>query len=128
VKCVLPICDKTGDVVAAGRKFVGREDVCDIGVSYSHYVEINHDQMYKALWDTGLNYGPSFRNCRRAWRTDTESWGLIGPYNGDVDGYLIHPALADSLLHVSCIAPQPPEGGWPWYNENEGDTSVKAAA
>jgi len=128
VKCVLPVCDKLGNLVAAGKSVVTTADVDSNGIAYSHYVEINHDQMYKALWDTGLNYGPSFRNVRRAWRTDSEAWGLIGPYGGNLDGWLIHPALADSLLHVSCIAPNPPEGGWPWLQDENNNSATAAAA
>lgn len=65
VKCLLPICDKSGDILAAGKPVVTKDDVDHKGLSYSHYVEIDHDLLYKCLWDTGLNYGPSFRNCKR---------------------------------------------------------------
>ena len=37
-------------------------------IIYSHYSEINRDALYKTLWDTGLQYGPGFRLCSRAWR------------------------------------------------------------
>ena len=54
VKCLAPICDRSGNLLAAGKAILEPADVNDKQVHYSHYVEINHEAMYKALWDSGL--------------------------------------------------------------------------
>ena len=54
VKCLAPICDRSGNLLAAGKAILEPSDVNDKQVHYSHYVEINHEAMYKALWDSGL--------------------------------------------------------------------------
>ena len=53
VKCLAPICDRSGNLLAAGKAILEPADVGDKQVHYSHYVEINHEAMYKALWDSG---------------------------------------------------------------------------
>ena len=53
VKCLAPICDRSGNLLAAGKAILEPADVNDKQVHYSHYVEINHEAMYKALWDSG---------------------------------------------------------------------------
>lgn len=86
--------------------------------------------------------------CRlkRAWRTDADAFGIVGPLREEAEGWLVHPALADSMLHLTVcalaqllctfspclgillfaqtVAPPPPEGGWPW-DKNE-DTQIEA--
>ena len=74
---------------------------------------------------TGLQYGPGFRLCKKAYRTDTDAVGVVGPLPGEAVGWLVHPALADSMLHLTAVAPKPPEGGWPWMSEDERDGKVK---
>ena len=54
VRCLAPICDRSGNLLAAGKAILEPSDVNDKQVHYSHYVEINHEAMYKALWDSGL--------------------------------------------------------------------------
>ena len=54
VKCLAPICDRSGNLLAAGKAILEPSDVNDKQVHYSHYVEINHEAMYKALWDSGV--------------------------------------------------------------------------
>ena len=68
---------------------------------------------------TGLQYGPGFRLCKKAYRTDTDAVGVVGPLPGEAVGWLVHPALADSMLHLTAVAPKPPEGGWPWMSDDE---------
>ena len=60
------------------------------------------------LWDSGLQYGPGFRLCKKAYRTDTDAVGVVGPLPGEAVGWLVHPALADSMLHLTAVAPKPP--------------------
>ena len=54
VKCLAPICDRSGNLLAAGKAILEPADVNDKQVHYSHYVEIIHEAMYKALWDSGV--------------------------------------------------------------------------
>ena len=68
---------------------------------------------------TGLQYGPGFRLCKKAYRTDTDAVGVVGPLPGEAVGWLVHPALADSMLHLTAVAPKPPDGGWPWMSDDE---------
>ena len=58
-------------------------------------------------------------------RTDTDAIGMVGPLPGEAVGWLVHPALADSMLHLTAVAPKPPEGGWPWMSEDEREGRVK---
>ena len=125
VKCLAPICDRMGDVLAAGKKVLEPTDVEGKNVVFSHYTEVNHELMYKALWDSGLMYGPGFQLCKKAFRTDTDAIGMVGPLPGEAVGWLVHPALADSMLHLTAVAPKPPEGGWPWMSEDEREGRVK---
>ena len=73
----------------------------------------------KIIFHTGLQYGPGFRLCKKAYRTDTDAVGVVGPLPGEAVGWLVHPALADSMLHLTAVAPKPPEGGWPWMSDDE---------
>lgn len=125
VKCIAPICDRMGETLAAGKKVLEKEDVDGKNVVMSHYTEINHEMMYKALWDSGLMYGPGFQLCKKAFRTDTDAIGMVGPLPGEAVGWLVHPALADSMLHLTAVAPKPPEGGWPWMSDDERNGIVK---
>ena len=77
------------------------------------------------LWDSGLQYGPGFRLCKKAYRTDTDAVGVVGPLPGEAVGWLVHPALADSMLHLTAVAPKPPEGGWPWMSEDERESRYR---
>lgn len=119
VKCLAPICDRSGNLQAAGKAILEPDDVDNKQVHYSHYVEINHEAMYRALWDSGLQYGPGFRLCKKAHRTDTDAVGVVGPLPGEAVGWLVHPALADSMLHLTAVAPKPPDGGWTWMSDDE---------
>ena len=123
VKCIAAITDLMKDLLGAGKELItpAEEGEGLKTVTYSNYYEIDHDAMYKALWDSGLQYGPGFRLCKRAWCTDTEAIGQCGPVRGETDGWLIHPALADSMLHLCAVAPKPPPGpdGWPWMKADD---------
>ena len=49
VKCLAPICDRMGDVLAAGKKVLEPTDVEGKNVVFSHYIEINHEMMCVSL-------------------------------------------------------------------------------
>ncbi|WCE01153.1 type I polyketide synthase [Streptomyces sp. HUAS 31] len=71
---------------------------------------------YDTLADAGFDYGPSFRALRRAWRRGDEVFAevsldeaaLVDSDSGsaaatpvDTDGYGLHPALLDAVLHAA---------------------------
>ncbi|KAJ1457734.1 hypothetical protein M885DRAFT_586619 [Pelagophyceae sp. CCMP2097] len=122
-KCVVVVEDISGNLLGVGREVLdgsgGEEKGERDSALYSNYTAVDHDAMYKALYDAGLQYGPGFRLCRKAWRTDHDAVGMLGPVPGETTGWLVHPALADSMLHLTAIAPKAPEGGWPWLAEEE---------
>jgi hypothetical protein len=119
-KCVVVVEDISGNLLGAGRAVLdgtgGEEKETAL---YSNYTAVDHDAMYKALYDAGLQYGPGFRLCRKAWRTDHDAVGMLGPVPGETSGWLVHPALADSMLHLTAIAPKAPIEGWPWLADEE---------
>ncbi|KAJ8613355.1 hypothetical protein CTAYLR_002257 [Chrysophaeum taylorii] len=127
VKCVLPIVDRAGEVQAAGKKVVDPSDVGDKSMVYTHYMEMDVNRIYKKLWDTGLMYGPRFRMLKRAWRTDVDAVGIVGPLKEESEGWLVHPALSDSMLHLTTVAPAPPAGGWPWAEDSKDEAAADVA-
>ncbi|HEX5980705.1 MAG TPA: type I polyketide synthase, partial [Thermoleophilaceae bacterium] len=67
--------------------------------------EIPGADLYAALGELGLQYGPAFRAVTRVWRSQGEALGRLDLPDGlgDTDGYRLHPALLDACLHV--VAP-----------------------
>lgn len=60
------------------------------------------DSMYERLNALGLNYGPTFRGLRRAWRTpsgDLYAEASLLPTE-TVEGFGLHPALLDAAFHL----------------------------
>ncbi|MER6016276.1 type I polyketide synthase [Streptomyces bluensis] len=71
---------------------------------------------YDTLADAGFDYGPSFRALRQAWRRGDEVFAEVsldadagtdtgvdedGKAATDTDGYGVHPALLDAVLHAA---------------------------
>jgi polyketide synthase 12 len=57
--------------------------------------------LYERLADTGLDYGPTFRGLRAAWRRDDEIFAEVAlPESVAVEGFGVHPALLDAALHA----------------------------
>ena len=67
--------------------------------------EVPGDDLYGALRDFGLEYGPPFRAVTRVWRSPGEALGRLDRPDGlgDTQAYRLHPALLDACLHV--VAP-----------------------
>ncbi|MEU0786324.1 type I polyketide synthase [Streptomyces sp. NPDC006173] len=62
------------------------------------------DGLYDSLADAGFDYGPTFRGLREVWRHGEDLFALATlPVSGDTsagDGFALHPALFDSVLHA----------------------------
>ncbi|MDG9721099.1 type I polyketide synthase, partial [Streptomyces sp. DH24] len=57
---------------------------------------------YEVLADAGLAYGPSFQALRQAWRRGDDVFAEVSLPPGTVtDGYGVHPALLDAVLHAA---------------------------
>jgi acyl transferase domain-containing protein/acyl-CoA synthetase (AMP-forming)/AMP-acid ligase II/acyl carrier protein len=70
-------------------------------------------ELYAALKNNGLEYGPGFQGVEQLWCGEREALGQISlpsaagsvcATNGDADGMWFHPALLDSCLHVLAAA------------------------
>nr|WP_217143047.1 type I polyketide synthase [Streptomyces sp. AC627_RSS907] len=55
--------------------------------------------LYETFADAGLEYGPAFQGLRRLWRRGTEVFAEVRT-DVPVDGYGLHPALFDAVLHA----------------------------
>ncbi|MFB6640473.1 SDR family NAD(P)-dependent oxidoreductase [Streptomyces chartreusis] len=81
---------------------------------------------YDKLADAGFDYGPSFRALRRAWRKGEEAFAEVSLDEGalvdsdsgsatvtpmDTDGYGLHPALLDAVLHAAGFTGPGGDGG-----------------
>jgi acyl transferase domain-containing protein/acyl carrier protein len=66
--------------------------------------ELDTDLLYARLADAGYDYGPVFQCLRSAWREGDELYAEVAldPERvPDADGFHVHPALLDSMLHVA---------------------------
>jgi acyl transferase domain-containing protein/NADPH:quinone reductase-like Zn-dependent oxidoreductase/NAD(P)-dependent dehydrogenase (short-subunit alcohol dehydrogenase family)/acyl carrier protein len=62
---------------------------------------------YGQLWQSGLEFGSSFRGIEKLWRSDGESLGRIqapAELEPELDRYEFHPALLDACLQVFAAA------------------------
>ncbi|KUL39324.1 hypothetical protein ADL15_09920 [Actinoplanes awajinensis subsp. mycoplanecinus] len=55
--------------------------------------------LYETFAEAGLGYGPAFRGLRRLWRRGPEVFAEVRT-DAPTDGYGLHPALADAVLHA----------------------------
>ena len=61
--------------------------------------------LYAELAETGYGYGPAFRGLRAAWRRGDEVFAEVAlPEGVDGDGFGVHPALLDAVLHATGLA------------------------
>ncbi|GAA4468962.1 type I polyketide synthase [Phytohabitans houttuyneae] len=67
---------------------------------------IDLDGFYDRLAAGGYGYGPAFRGLRAAWwdGTDLVAEVTLPEAAGPVDGYVIHPALLDAVLHPALLS------------------------
>ncbi|MBE8517344.1 SDR family NAD(P)-dependent oxidoreductase [Amycolatopsis sp. H6(2020)] len=70
-------------------------------------VPIDLDGVYERFAEGGLEYGPTFRGIRTAWRRGDEIFVEVAlPPDGhqDVDRFGLHPALLDAALQPALLA------------------------
>lgn len=46
VKCLLPVTDRMGEIQAAGATLIDPKEVGGASMTYSHYVELDVNQVY----------------------------------------------------------------------------------
>ncbi|MPY63938.1 SDR family NAD(P)-dependent oxidoreductase, partial [Streptomyces spongiae] len=65
--------------------------------------QVELDGLYERLGSVGLSYGPAFRGLEAVWRAG-DDWfvqaTLPDATSGDGEGFGVHPALLDTVLHV----------------------------
>jgi NAD(P)-dependent dehydrogenase (short-subunit alcohol dehydrogenase family)/acyl carrier protein len=67
-------------------------------------VPVQVDDLYLRLTEGGVDYGPSFRGLRAAWRLGEDFYADIDqPQLSDVDRFALHPALLDAALHSLAL-------------------------
>ncbi|MFI2649860.1 type I polyketide synthase [Micromonospora fulviviridis] len=79
------------------------------------------DPVYTRLHRLGVDYGPTFRGLRAAWRTPEEVFAEVElPDGAATAGYALHPALLDAALHVVGLTDDPADDDagarlpWAW--------------
>ncbi|CAM5391644.1 SDR family NAD(P)-dependent oxidoreductase OS=Streptomyces chartreusis OX=1969 GN=CP983_04235 PE=4 SV=1 [Streptomyces chartreusis] len=68
-----------------------------------HAEQVELDGLYERLGSAGLSYGPAFRGLEAVWRSGADWFvqsTLPEAATGGGEGYGVHPALLDSVLHV----------------------------
>jgi acyl transferase domain-containing protein/acyl carrier protein len=63
--------------------------------------------LYRAVQERGLHYGPSFQGLERLWRREGEALGRLRAsveVESSAKAYRIHPALLDACFHVVAAA------------------------
>ncbi|AOR29814.1 hypothetical protein BFF78_00775 [Streptomyces fodineus] len=72
------------------------------------------DSLYSFLGDLGYDYGPVFQGVRTAWKSGRQTYAEV-TFLEDVavDGFGIHPALFDALLHSGILVVNRDDDGKP---------------
>ncbi len=68
--------------------------------------ELDTEFLYERLADLGYDYGPVFQGLRSAWQVGDELYAeveLTSEQTSDTDGFGVHPALLDSMLHAAYL-------------------------
>jgi polyketide synthase 12 len=69
-----------------------------------HAEQVPVDGLYEQLLEHGLEYGPTFRGVRAAWRDDRHVYAeVVLPEGVTATGYGLHPALLDAALHPLAL-------------------------
>jgi polyketide synthase 12 len=82
-------------VVTPGDRDLGPADLAPAGTA------VDVGDLYQALADAGLDYGPAFRGLRTVLRADDSLFAEVAlPAGVRADGFGLHPALLDAALHA----------------------------
>ncbi|NKZ09055.1 SDR family NAD(P)-dependent oxidoreductase [Actinomadura latina] len=66
---------------------------------------VDVDAAYELLAERGYGYGRAFRGVRAVWRRRDEVFAEVSvPAGVDVEGFGIHPALLDAVVHAPLLA------------------------
>ncbi|MER7176175.1 type I polyketide synthase [Streptomyces mesophilus] len=68
--------------------------------------QLAFDTLYEHFFDAGFDYGPAFRGLREVWRDGDDLFALatLPPDAGaPADGFVLHPALIDTVLHAAIV-------------------------
>ncbi|TDD59675.1 polyketide synthase dehydratase domain-containing protein, partial [Actinomadura rubrisoli] len=89
--------------------------------------------LYDAPDPQGLAYGPAFQGLRAAWRDGTARYAEVAlPEETETDGYGLHPALLDAVLHALGLDPDDNAGprlpfGWSGVRLHASDATALRA-
>ncbi|MGW6725666.1 type I polyketide synthase [Nocardia sp. NPDC055029] len=92
----------TVDMVAVETEDVPQEQVWPPSGSHS----LSVDGCYRALRDRGYDYGAAFQNLTAAWSKDGTLYvevHLAQHQAAHTEGFAVHPALVDSILHALLL-------------------------
>ncbi len=65
--------------------------------------EFSTEHFYASLSEVGLQYGPSFRNVRKAWRSGEHALGLVKVLDSQGQSLVVNPALLDACFQIVSI-------------------------
>ncbi|WP_414502460.1 SDR family NAD(P)-dependent oxidoreductase [Zymobacter sp. IVIA_5232.4 C2] len=67
---------------------------------------VDIDQLEQTLAEAGYEYGPTFKGMTAAWRRGNDFFAEAQlPQGLSAEGYVIHPALLDAVLHLIALPP-----------------------
>ncbi|KOV94442.1 Type I polyketide synthase [Streptomyces sp. NRRL B-1140] len=76
------------------------------------------EDLYDSFTDAGFDYGPAFRGLREVWRRGDDLFALATlPESAEAagEGFVLHPALMDTVLHAAVAGGAVPvTGGQGW--------------
>jgi NADPH:quinone reductase-like Zn-dependent oxidoreductase/acyl carrier protein len=69
---------------------------------------VTAEELYAGLAAAGYEYGPALRGLRAAWRRDADVFAEVAlpEEAAATGGFGLHPALLESVLHASWLAPE----------------------
>ncbi|EME96752.1 beta-ketoacyl synthase [Streptomyces mobaraensis NBRC 13819 = DSM 40847] len=76
---------------------------------------VDLDDFYEDAAASGVGYGPAFRGLRAMWRRGDDVYAevTLPQESGPAEGFGIHPALLDAVLHPAVLA-EPAEADHVW--------------
>ncbi|WP_406641701.1 type I polyketide synthase [Amycolatopsis sp. WGS_07] len=82
-----------------------------------HATPLDLDGLYERLENSGLSYGPAFRNLRAAWRDGDTLYAHIAPTGTPAaQRFDLHPALLDASLHALAFTGETAQLPFSWQD------------